>query len=88
MHLELTKVKEILETKSLCQDMLNFYFGHSKRCSLQEFCLALLLKMASESPINQNVVAKLESLANFETLLGLTGIVLLLNVQFFSINCF
>jgi len=44
--------------------------------------------MILESPINQNVVVNLEFLANVETLLGLMGIVPLLNVQFFSNNFF
>jgi hypothetical protein len=83
-----TKVREILETKSLCQDILNFYFGPSKRCMLQELCPILLLKMVLESPINQNVVANLEFLANVETFLGLMGIVPFFNVQFFSNNFF
>jgi hypothetical protein len=52
---------------------------------LQELHPILLLKMALESPINENVAANLESLANVETFLGLIGIMPLLNVQFFNI---
>jgi hypothetical protein len=60
--------------------MLNFYFGPSKRCMLQEFCPILLLEMALESPINQIFAANLEFLANVETLVGLMGIMPVLNV--------
>ncbi len=47
---------------------------------LQEFCPILLLEMALESPINQIFAANLEFLANVETLVGLMGIMPVLNV--------
>jgi hypothetical protein len=67
---------------------VEFLLWTFKKVHVAKFCLVLLLKMALESPINLNVATKLEFLANLETILGLIGIVLLLNVQFFSIKFF